>query len=77
MSSLTCIALCILISFVTSVCFMSVYKEDISDELHTLKTRLNDTWTQICILQDQAYVYNAKIYDLENKIKEMENRNDS
>ena len=76
MSNLVCIALCILISFVTSVLFMSAYKEDISDELHTLRTRLNDAWTQIHILQDQVYVYNAKIYDLETKLKEMETHND-
>lgn len=76
MSNLACIALCILISFVTSALFMSAYKEDISDELHTLRTRLNDAWTQIHIFQDQVYVSNAKIYDLENKLREMEKLDD-
>ena len=76
MSNLTIILTCVLMSFLTSALFMSAYKEDISDELHTLRTRLNDAWTQIHNLQDQVYVYNAKVYDLENKVKEMESKND-
>ena len=76
MSNLTIILTCVLMSFLTSALFMSAYKEDISDELHTLRTRLNDAWSQIHVLQDQAYVYNAKVYDLENKLKEMETTDD-
>lgn len=71
MSNLVCVAISILVSFVTSAVFIAAYKEDISDELHTLRTRLNDAWTQIHILQDQVYVYNAKVYDLENKVNEI------
>ena len=71
MSNLTIILTSVLISFLCCAIFMSLYKEEISDELHTLRIRLNDAWTQIHILQDQVYVYNAKVYDLENKVNEI------
>ena len=76
MSNLVCIGLSILVAFVSSALFMSVYKEDISDELHTLRTRVNDSWTEINMLKDQIYAYNAKIYDLKNKLEEMEKLDD-
>lgn len=71
MSNLTIVLTCVLLSFLACAIFMSAYKEDNSNEMHTLRTRLNDAWTQIHILQDQVYVYNAKVYDLENKVNEI------
>lgn len=76
MSNLVCIAICILVSFVTSALFMSAYKEDISDELHTLRSRLNEAWEAIHVLRNDFYVMNAKYYDLENKLKKMETTDD-
>lgn len=76
MSNLTIILTCVLMSFLTSALFMSAYKEDISDELHTIRTRVNDSWTEINMLKDQIYAHNAKIYDLETKLEEMETTDD-
>lgn len=71
MSNLTIVLTCVLLSFLVCAIFMSAYKEDIFNQMHALRIRLNDAWTQIHILQDQVYVYNAKVYDLENKVNEI------
>lgn len=76
MSNLVCITICILISFIMSAVFMSCYKEDISDEIHTLRSRLNDAWDRLHVLQDETYIWRAKCYDMEQKLKEMETTND-
>lgn len=76
MSNLTIILTSVLISFLCCAIFMSVYKEENSEKLRSLTSRLNDAWTQIHILQDQVYVYSARVYDLENKLKEMEKLDD-
>ena len=76
MSNLVCIAICILISLVTSACFMSVYKEEIKDELKIMNSRLDRAWSAINALKDNVYIDNAKICDLKNKLIEMEKLDD-
>ena len=76
MSNLVCVAISILVSFVTSAVFITAYKEDISDDLHTLGSRLTDAWTKIHMLEDIQYIHNAKICDMERKLKEMEKVDD-
>ena len=70
MSNLVCIAICILVSFITSAVFITAYREDISDDLNTLRSRLTDAQNKIRMLDDMQYTHNAKIYDLANEVNE-------
>ena len=73
MSNIVYVALPIFISFIMSAIFMSSYKEDFKNEYNSDK---NFIYTLIRNHADEISILKARIYDLETKLKEMENHND-
>ena len=73
MSNLTIVLTCVLISFLTSALFMSSYKEDLNDILKSIISAGKNNAELIKALTDEINILRARVYDLENKIKEMEN----
>lgn len=76
MSNLTIILTCVLMSFLTSALFMSAYKEDWNDILNDIISAGRNNAKLIKAFADELDTLRARVYDLENKIKEMESKND-
>ena len=76
MSNLTYILTSVLLSFLVCAIFMSAYKEDVKDVLNSIISAGRNNAKLIKELTDEINILRARIYDLENKIKEMETNND-
>ena len=76
MSNLTIILTCVLMSFLTSALFMSAYKEDWNDILNDIISAGRNNAELIKAFADETDILRARVTDLENKLKEMENHND-
>lgn len=76
MSNLTIILTCVLMSFLTSALFMSAYKEDWNDILNGIISAGRNNTKLIKAFADEIGILRARVTDLENKIKEMESKND-
>lgn len=76
MSNLTIILTCVLMSFLTSALFMSAYKEDWNDILNDIISAGRNNTKLIKAFADETDILRARVTDLENKIKEMESKND-
>lgn len=76
MSNLTIILTCVLMSFLTSALFMSAYKEDWNDILNNIISAGRNNTKLIKAFADEIGILRARVTDLENKIKEMESKND-
>ena len=76
MSNLTIILTCVLMSFLTSALFMSAYKEDWNDVINDIISAGRNNAELIRAFADEIDILRARVYDLENKIKEMESKND-
>ena len=76
MSNLTIILTCVLMSFLTSALFMSAYKEDWNDVLNSIISAGRNNTELIKAFADEIDILRARVTDLENKIKEMESKND-
>lgn len=76
MSNLTIILTCVLMSFLTSALFVSAYKEDWNDILNDIISTVRDITKSIKAFTDETDILRARVTDLENKIKEMESKND-
>lgn len=68
MSNLVCIAICILIYFVTSAVFISIYKEDFKTEYNSDK---NFIYSLIRNHTEEIDILRARVYDLEQKLMEI------
>ena len=71
------IAICIIVSFITSAIFMSAYKEDFKAEYKSdrslILSVIRDIRSLITSHSDSLDILRARITDLENQLKEMEN----
>ena len=76
MSNLTIILTCVLMSFLTSALFMSAYKEDWNDVINDIISAGRNNAELIRAFADEIDILRARVYDLENKLKEIENHND-
>lgn len=76
MSNLTIILTSILLSFLVCAIFMSAYKEDVKDVLNDIISAGKNNAKLIKAYADEIDILRARVYDLENKIKEMESKND-
>ena len=76
MSNLTIILTCVLMSFLTSALFMSAYKEDWNNILNDIISAGRNNAELIKRFADELDILRARVYDLENKLKEIENHND-
>lgn len=63
-----------------SVCFsgviIGIIKGDIEADMEFLKSNIRSHWSLISSHADELDILRARVYDLENKIKEMETQND-
>jgi len=76
MSNLTIILTSILLSFLVCALFMSAYKEDMKESIKEFSFGINSNRKKLRIHDEELNVLRARVYDLENKIKEMESKND-
>ena len=76
MSNLTIILTSILLSFLVCAIFMSAYKEDRNDILNGIISAGKNNAKLIKRFADELDILRVRVYDLENKIKEMESKND-
>ena len=76
MSNLTIILTCVLMSFLTSALFMSAYKEDWNDVINNIISAGRNNTKLIKAFADEIGILRARVTDLENKLKEMESKND-
>ena len=76
MSNLTIILTSILLSFLVCAIFMSAYKEDWNDILNDIISAGKNNAKLIKAYADEIDILRARVTDLENKIKEMESKND-
>lgn len=80
MSNFACIGICIFVSLIMCGVFMSAYKEVFKSEYETDKSfiysYMRDNFKLIKSYSDDINVLRARVYDLENKLKEMETQND-
>ena len=76
MSNLTIILTSVLLSFFCCAIFMSAYKEDWNDVLKSIISAGRNSAELIRALTDEINVLRARVYDLENKLKEIETQND-
>ena len=80
MSNLACIGICILIYFVTSAIFISIYKEGFKHEYNSDKSLIysiiREHQSLITSHSDSLDILRARVTDLENKLKKMENIDD-
>ena len=76
MSNLTIILTSILLSFLVCAIFMSSYKEDWNDTLNHIISAGKNNAKLIKAYADEIDILRARVTDLENKIKEMESKND-
>lgn len=76
MSNLTIILTCVLMSFLTSALFMSAYKENWNDVINNIISAGRNNAKLIKAFADEIGILRARMTDLENKIKEMESKND-
>ena len=71
------ITICIIVSFITSAIFMSAYKEDFKAEYKSdrslILSVIRDIRSLITSHSDSLDILRARITDLENQLKEMEN----
>ena len=61
---------------VLSVCLSRVIKNDIKADMEFIKFNIKSFWELIGTHADELDTLRARVYDLENKLKEMENHND-
>ena len=77
MSNLGCIGICIIVSFITSAVFIIAYKEDFKAEYKSdrslILSVIRDIRSLITSHSDSLDILRARITDLENQLKEMEN----
>jgi len=76
MSNLTIILTSILLSFLVCALFMSAYKEDMKESIKEFSFGINSNRKKLRTHDEELNVLRARVYDLENKIKEMESKND-
>ena len=76
MSNLTIILTCVLMSFLTSALFMSAYKEEQKGDNEYIRTLLRSNQNLIAELIEKTDILRARVYDLEQKLKEMETTDD-
>lgn len=76
MSNLTIILTSILLSFLVCALFMSAYKEDTKESIKEFSFGINSNRKKLRTHDEELNVLRARVYDLENKIKEMESKND-
>lgn len=72
MSNLGIVLTCIFISFIACAIFMSSYKEDQKDKIHEIDFNISGLWKKIRKYDEELNILRARVYDLENKLKEME-----
>ena len=72
MSNLGIVFTCMFISFlVCSVC-MSSFNQDQKDKLHAIDFNISSIWKKMRTHDEELNVLRARVYILENKLKEME-----
>jgi len=76
LSDLTIILTSILLSFLVCALFMSAYKEDWNDVINNIISAGRNNAELIKAFADEIGILRARVTDLENKIKEMESKND-
>ena len=67
---------CIGISMCLSGVIFGVFKGDIEADMEFIKSNVKSFWELIGSHADELDSLRARVYDLENKIKEMESKND-
>lgn len=76
MSNLTIILVSVLMSFLCCAIFMSAYKEDMKDSIKEFSFGINSNRKKLRTHDEELNVLRARVYDLENKLKEMETTDD-
>lgn len=76
MSNLTIILTSVLLSFLCCAIFMSAYKEDWNDVINDIISAGRNNVELIKAFADELDILRARVYDLENKLKEMETTDD-
>lgn len=76
MSNLTVVLMVVFISFFTCAIFMSAYKEDWNDVLNDIVSAGRNNAKLIRAFADEIDILRARVYDLENKLKELETTDD-
>ena len=76
MSDITIILTSILLSFLVCAIFMSAYKEDMKESIKELSFGINSNRKKLRTHDEELNVLRGRVYNLENKIKEMESKND-
>ena len=76
MSNLGIVFMCIFVSFIACAIFMSSYREDQKDKNNTIDFNISGLWKKIRTYDDELNILRARIFDLEDKLKEMENLDD-
>lgn len=72
MSNLTIILTSVLLSFLACCIFMSAYKEDWNDVINHIISAGRNNAELIKAFADELDILRARVYDLEQKLKEME-----
>lgn len=76
MSNLQIVFLCMFISFLVCAVCMSSFNQDQKDKFHAIDFNISGLWKSIRTYNEEIAILRAKIYDLENRIKEMEKLDD-
>lgn len=76
MSNLAIVLIPILISLISCAIFMSAYKEEQKDDNTYIQTILKSYRELISNHTEMINILSAHVYDLENKLKEMEKVDD-
>lgn len=76
MSNLTIVLIPILISLISCAIFMSAYKEEQKDDNTYIQTILKSYRELIAKHTETIDILRARVYDLEQKLEEMETTND-
>lgn len=64
------------ISFCLSGVIIGIIKGDIEADMEFIKSNIKSLWNLLRRYGDEIDILRARITDLENKLKEMENHND-
>lgn len=73
MSNLQIVFLCMFISFLVCAVCMSSFNQDQKDKFHAIDFNISGLWKKIRTYDEEFNILRARVYDLEQKLKELEN----
>lgn len=76
MSNLTIVLTSVLLSFLCCAIFMSAYNEDVKESIKEFSFGINSNRKKLRTHDEELNILRARVYDLENKLTEMEKIDD-